>query len=119
MADLCTLEQVNDALRLDLEGTAPDFAADARTADIKLKIGQASDIVLDYVNREPVDPEPPWDATTAPGRVNAATIMLVGFLLDDSEQSLAYISGLSGSPSVDLNNPLVALLYRLRDPVMA
>lgn len=116
MSDLCTLEQVNLALKLDLAGAAPDFAADERTPDIALKIAQASDIVLDYLNPKP---EPDWDATTAPRRVNAATIIVVRCLLDDSADSLQILSGLSGAPSIDLANPVVAMLYRLRLLVLA
>ena len=112
---LVTLEQINGALRLDLEGAAPDFADDDRSADIKLKIVQAEDIVLDFIQPPP---DPAWDADTVPGRVSAAIIMGVGCLLDDTEEKMAMLSGLSGT-DVDPKNPIAALLWRLRDPSLA
>jgi hypothetical protein len=113
---LVTIAQVNAALRLDLQGTAPDFSADERTADILLKIDQAEDIVLDFIQPKP---DPAWDASTVPGRVTAAIILAVSCLLDDTEEKLAMLSGLSGMTGNDPRNPIAALLWRLRDPSMA
>ena len=53
-----------------------------------------------------------------PGRVSAAIIMGVGCLLDDTEEKMAMLSGLSGT-DVDPKNPIAALLWRLRDPTLA
>src|SRR5262245_52509650 len=85
MADLCTLEQVNLALRLDLEGTAPDFATDPRTPDIRLKIAQASDIVLDYINTEP-GPAPSPPPPPPPSPPPPATVGAVGLIADGAQQ---------------------------------
>lgn len=115
MVALVTVEQVNNALRLDLDlGDPPAGDGDAdRIADIESKIEQATDIVLDYLKMAPDDV---WTIETVPPRVSAAIIIVVRCLLDDSEDSLAMLSGLSGA---DLSNPIVALLYRLRDPAIA
>ncbi|MET3899677.1 hypothetical protein ABIB57_003639 [Devosia sp. UYZn731] len=110
-----TVAQVNGALRLDLVGDAP-FADDERTADITLKIAQAENIVLDFVQPKP---DPAWTADTVPGRVTAAVIMLVGYLLDDeSEAAQAALSGLAGG-TLNAKNPVAALLWRLRTPTLA
>jgi hypothetical protein len=113
---LVTLAQVNGALNLDLQGTAPDFAADERSPSILLKIKQAEDIVLDFIQPKP---DPAWTADDVPGRVSAAIIIAVNCLLDDTEERLAMLSGLSGSNPVDPRNPIAALLWRLRDPSLA
>lgn len=113
---LVTLEQVNGALNLDLQGNAPDFAGDERTASIALKIKQAEDIVLDFIQPKP---EPAWTAADVPGRVSAAIIIAVNCLLDDTDERLAMLSGLSGINPVDPKNPIAALLWRLRDPTLA
>lgn len=65
--------------------------------------------------------ELPWTPTTAPPRVNAATILTVRALLDDSEESTVWLAGLSGvgGAKPDVRNPIAALLWRLRQPVMA
>jgi len=115
MATLVSLAQVNSALRLDLDGAEPDFSTDERSPDVLLKIKQAEDICLDFIQPKP---DPAWTADEAPGRVTAAIIVAVGCLLDDSEDSLAMISGLSGV-NVDQRNPIAALLWRLRKPSMA
>lgn len=113
---LVTLKQVSDALRLDLQGTAPNYTADSRTGDILLKIAQAEDIVLDFIQPKP---DPAWTADTVPERVTAAIIIAVRCLLDDTEESLAMLSGLSGVSRDDKHNPIAALLWRLRDPSLA
>lgn len=116
MTALVTVAQVDAALRLNLEADLGDPSGDggddARLQDIELKILQASDIVLDYVTHPD---KGTWTAETAPGRVTAAVILVVKCLFDDAGEA-RLLAGLSGG---DLNNPLVALLYRLRDPVLA
>lgn len=112
---LLTVAQVNAALRLDLQGTAPGFAADERTPDVELKIKQAEDIVLDFVQPKP---DPVWVANDVPGRVTAAMIMIIQFLMDDTEEGREAIAGLSGTANPG-NNPIAALLWRLRDPTLA
>lgn len=113
---LVTLEQVNGALNLDLQGSAPDFADDDRSAAILLKIKQAEDIVLDFIQPKP---DPAWDASTVPGRVSAAIIIAVNCLLDDTDERLAMLSSLSGTNPVDAKNPIAALLWRLRKSSLA
>lgn len=113
---LVTLAQVNGALNLDLQGSAPDFGTDERSAAILLKIKQAEDIVLDFVQPKP---DPVWTAETVPGRVSAAIIIAVNCLLDDTDERLAMLSGLAGTSPVDPKNPIAALLWRLRDPTLA
>lgn len=103
---LVTLEQVKAALRIDY---------DDQDVDLTLKISQAEDIILDFIQPPP---DPAWDASTVPGRVSAAIIMGVGCLLDDTEEKMAMLSGLSGT-NVDPKNPIAALLWRLRDPSLA
>jgi len=112
---LVSLAQVNGALNLDLQGEAPDFTADERSAAILLKVKQAEDIVLDFIQPKP---DPAWTAESVPGRVSAAIIIAVNCLLDDTEERLAMLSGLSGA-NVDPKNPIAALLWRLRDPSLA
>lgn len=113
---LVSLKEVNDALRLDLQGTPPNYSTDERTPDITLKIKQAEDIVLDFIQPAP---EPPWTSATVPGRVSAAIIMAVRCLLDDTEESMAMLSGLSGITGEDKSNPISSVLWRLRRPSLA
>lgn len=113
---LVTLAQVNSALRLGLQGTPPSFTTDERTPDVLLKIDQAEDIVLDFIQPKP---DPAWDALTVPARVTAAIIVAVRCLIDESDENTAILSGLSGG-DVDLSkNTIAALLWRLRDPSLA
>ena len=112
---LVTLAQVNSALRLDMIG-GPTFDTDDRKADIELKITQAEDIVLDFIQPKP---DPVWTSETVPGRASAAIIMVVGYLLDDdSEAAQEALSGLAGG-NLDTKNPVAALLWRLRTPSLA
>jgi hypothetical protein len=102
---LVTVAQVNLALRLDL------VDGDERTPDIELKISQAEDAVIDYLKK----PDHGWDQTTVPGRVSAAILLLIQSLLDEANTG----GLLPGLGSGDPKNPVVALLYRLRDPAVA
>lgn len=102
---LVTLEQVNAALHLDL------IEGDERTPDVELKISQAEDAVIDYLKK----PDHGWTEENVPGRVSAAVMILVQSLLDDA----ATPELISGLGTGDPKNPVVALLYRLRDPSLA
>lgn len=115
---LVTLSEVNNALKLDLDIDAdPSENQDmGRIDDIEAKIAQAEDIVLDYI-KHPEGSED-WDEDTVPGRVKAAVILVVGALMGDDEKQTEMLSGLQGG-EVTLANPIVALLYRLRDPALA
>jgi hypothetical protein len=106
---IVTREQVQNALRMSADdGDIGD--------DLAAKISQAEDIVLDYL-KFPAEAAY-WDSETAPERVKSAIIMVVGCLLDEYENSNELLSGLQGGPQ-SLANPIVALLYRLRDPAIA
>lgn len=110
---LVTLAEVNDALHLDLDDASAD---DGRVSDVEAKIAQATDIVLDYL-KNPSGSEY-WDETTTPDRVKAATIMVIDCLIDGGPDSMAMLGGLQGVQA-GVANPIVALLYRLRDPALA
>lgn len=117
MTRLVTVEQVNNALHLDLDTDVGDASYGdgdtARLDDIELKIDQAQDAIADYL-KDGFDPY--WTSDTVPGRVSAAIILLVEALLDGGEHGSKMLSGLSGG---SLDNPVVALLYRTRDPSIA
>lgn len=102
---LVTIDQVNLALRLEL------VESDERIPDIELRISQAEDAVLDYLKK----PDADWDEETVPPRVSAAVLLVVQSLLDTSDTG----GLLPGLGSGDPKNPVVALLYRLRDPAVA
>lgn len=102
---LVTLSQVNLALRLDL------VDGDERTSDIELKISQAEDAVLDYLKK----PDHGWTSDNVPPRVSAAIMLVIQSLMDEANAG----SLLSGLGTGDPKNPVVALLYRLRDPAYA
>lgn len=116
MSALVTVEQVDNALRLNLAADLGDPSGDdadtSRLDDINLKITQATDIVLDYIG---ANADEYWDVDTVPGRVSAAIILVIGSLYDDSAKG-ELLKGLAGN---DLTNPVVGLLYRLRDPTLA
>lgn len=103
---LVEIDQVKEALRID------DDDADA---DIALKIAQAEDIVLDFVQPKP---DPAWDAASVPARVTAAIILVVGYLYDDSPEAQEALAGLAGAAN-GKPSAATALLWRLRDPTLA
>lgn len=118
---LVTIEEVNNALRLDLEadvggGSGGDGGDTSRLDDVVLKIAQAEAIVLGFIQPLPDDP---WTHDDVPMEVSAAIIIAVRCLLDDTEESLAMLSGLSGITGFDARNPIAALLWRRRDPSFA
>lgn len=120
---LVTVEEVNRALRLNLEadvgagaGSGSDEGDTTRLDDIELKIKQAEAIVLGFI--QPL-PEEAWTHDTVPGEVSAAIMIAIRCLLDDTEESLAMLSGLSGVTGFDARNPIAALLWRRRTPSMA
>lgn len=103
---LVTREQVMLGLRIEDEEDAPN---------VDLKIAQAQDIVLDYIQPKP---NPAWTAETVPPRVTAAIILIIGYLYDDSPEAQEAIAGLSGEIG-SKPSPLVGLLKRLRTPTLA
>lgn len=116
MTSLVTTSEANDHLRLDLttDGNSPPTFTDPRTAELEFKMDQATDAVLDYL-KVGQDSPPKWDEVTAPPRVKAAILLVLTSLYDDRAAG-EMLKGLSGG---DLANPVVALLYRLRDPALA
>lgn len=102
---LVILAQVNLALRLDL------VENDERIPDIELKIKQAEDAVVDYLKKA----DHGWTEATVPGRVSAAILLVIQSLLDEADTG----GLLAGLGTGDPKNPVVALLYRLRDPAIA
>ncbi|MDX0310556.1 phage gp6-like head-tail connector protein [Sinorhizobium meliloti] len=100
-----TLEQVNLALRLDL------VENDERIPDINLKIKQAEGAVIGYLKK----PDHGWTEATVPGEVSAAILIVIQSLLDEADTG----SMLVGLGTGDPKSPVVALLYRLRDPALA
>lgn len=102
MIEIVTIDEVDLALRLDLEEDDP------RVPDILDKIDQATDAVLRYLKVS--DPS----YYEAPPAVKAAIILVVGSLLDDSKADL-----ISGLGTGDPKNAVVALLYSLRSPTVA
>ncbi|MCW5722142.1 MAG: hypothetical protein KIS86_13460 [Devosia sp.] len=118
---LVTVEEINNALRLDLEadigdGSGGDGGDTSRLDDIEMKLRQAEAIVLGFI--QPL-PETSWTHETVPGEVSAAIIIAVRCLLDDTDESLAMLSGLSGVTGFDARNPIVGLLMRRRTPSLA
>lgn len=117
MVALVTVEQVDNALRLNLEADLGDPSGDdadtSRLDNVTMRIAQATDIVLDYLKIAEEDVT--WTTETVPGRVSAAIILVVESLFDDGAKG----EMLKGLANGDLANPVVALLYRSRDPTLA
>jgi hypothetical protein len=113
---IVSLSEVNNALRLDLVIDGPPSFDTSQIDDIEAKIAQAEDIVLDYLKNP--DDAVYWDTDTAPDRVKAATIIVVDCLLKGDEIGNRILAGLQGGTD-GLANPVVALLYRMRDPAIA
>lgn len=114
--ELVTLAQVNDALRLNLEGDLSEPSADdgddSRFADIQLKIKQATDIIMDYLDLSE-DSYSGWTPETVPGPVSASIILAVKSLYDDPGEAKRLADLDKGEGAI------ASLLRRLRDPAMA
>lgn len=110
-----TATQVNNALRLGLD---VDNITDPNVADLLLKISQAQAIALDYL-KVPDPIEKGWTDANHPLNIDSAIILIIRSLLDDTEESAAFLGGLQGKAEGDVRNPIVALLWRLRDPALA
>lgn len=99
MAALVSLHRAKEHLRV----TTTDS-----DADIHLKVEQASAIVLEYLKSRA---DAGWDDTTAPGPVQAATLLVIGHLYehrgDDMDRDGA------------LWQAVERLLMRSRDPALA
>lgn len=115
-ASLITVAQANAHLRLDLQsdGNSPPAFDDPRLPELQDKMEQATDTVLDYLKVDQASP-PKWDEDSVPPRVRAAILIVLKSLYDDRDAGEMLAALANG----DLRNPVVALLYRLRDPAMA
>lgn len=101
MVTLVSLERAKAHLHIDWVDQDEEVAA---------KVADASDTVVDYLKR----PDHGWDATTAPGQVQAAVLLVLGALWSQREGV--------GQNAEDLDpiSPAVAsLLRRMRDPALA
>lgn len=74
------------------------------------QIENASATVLEFLK---LVPSPEWDVDTVPEQVRQATILVLKAMYDGESDIL------SGLGTGDPANPIVALLYRLRDPAVA
>jgi hypothetical protein len=124
--DLVTLAQARRHLRLSEEiggGSPPSGSPpSAEDEDLQLKIDQATEIILDYIER-PADAVwtaeiASWDSATVPGSVQAAILLQVGQLWrfrgdDQSNEQLP------ASEHGYLALGVTALLHRFRDPALA
>lgn len=97
MVALVTIGDVRDRLRID--ASDDDF-------DVQAMTEQATDIVVDYLKK----PDHSWTSETAPPRIKAAILLVVGRLYMDREGQLE--GGI-------LSEAVKALVYRDRDPAIA
>lgn len=112
---LVTLQQARDHLRSDTE---------ADDNDLRLKVEAASDLVAGYLkaggmasftdSAGDVLEDSAGDAIGVPRRVQAATLLMVGYLYKDRDTNAdgAYEMGY-------LPKPVMAMLYPMRDPALA
>jgi hypothetical protein len=122
---LITYAQAQGHLRLSVASTSPPSAEEV---DLRLKIDQAEELVLDYVNQRRSDGDlwaatvDAWDVTSEayppPARVSAAVLVQLGELWRfrgddlDSEEPTRAVGGV-------LHPRAAAYLYRFRDPAIA
>lgn len=102
MADLVTLVEVKNGLRID---------TDDDDAFLNMLISAASERVTAYLDVRK-DEEVEGSPVTASARVKTATIMLVGYYYrsPDTDPSKEFDLGM-------LPKPISSMLYQLRDPV--
>lgn len=118
---LVTVEEVNNALRLDLGSeVGGDLSGDggedtSRLDDIELKIAQAEAIVLGFVQPAP---DPAWTHENVPKEVSAAIILVVGYLYDNTDAGREALAALSGE-NPNAYSPVKGLLWRRRTPSLA
>lgn len=82
---LVTLAQAKTHLYADWLTTSP---ADPRDAEVQAVVDRASDIVFTYL-KKPVTSPPYWDETSAPYRVQAMTLLMVGHLWEHRGDDMA------------------------------
>lgn len=101
MADLATLEQAKAHLGIPLALTDND-------TDVRLKLAQASETVLDYLKSRA---DPDWTSDTVPGPVQAATLLMLTHYYEHRGDDLR------ADEAVWL--AVQRLLMRFRDPALA
>lgn len=100
------IDQVKEALRIEDEDADSDLA---------LKIVQAEEIVMDFIQPKP---DTPWTEDTVPGEVSAAAILVVGYLRDNTDAGRDALAALSGE-APGAPSPVKGLLWRKRQPSIA
>lgn len=106
-----SIEEINAALRLDLEtdGGSPAAFTDARLPDVERTLADAEDIVRMYLKVEATD----WPPDEVPDRFKRAIILTFKALFDDEPD---WISGLHATPA---EGPIASLLRFDRVPTLA
>lgn len=99
---LVSLQFVKEALRIDHD--------DDDTA-LQAYVDASSSAVIRYLKSAA---DPTWTEETAPATVRIAITIAVQALYEPEQRDL-----LAGLGSGDPKNPLVALLYAMRDPALA
>lgn len=90
-----------DEARRHLQLTETDMADADRSADVASKAEQASEIVVDYIER----PEHGWADADAPFVVKAAVLLVLTALFEQRDEAIT--------------DPVRSLLRRYRDPALA
>jgi hypothetical protein len=85
-----------------------DITDDAHNELLQSKIEQASDIILDYLKAQA---NGEWTPQTAPGRVQAATLLMVAHLFEHRGDLM--------QPDEALWDAIGRILARSRDPALA
>lgn len=101
MVALVTIDRARS--HLHIEGFDEDEELEAKIAD-------ASAIVIDYMKR----PNHGWTEATAPGQVQAATLLVLGAIWSQREGV-----GQSAEDLDPISPAIVSLLRRMRDPALA
>lgn len=86
---------------------------DDHDAEIQSKLTMAEGIIVDYLKAQA---DPSWDETTTPVPVQAAVLIMLGFLYEHRGEDLE-----AGAGDFDEGawNAVGRLLMRLRDPALA
>lgn len=117
MPQFVTLEQANEHLRAGLDAAISESPiTDPFAIDMENKVEEAEAHVLNFLKIALGDlDDSPAPLTGYEVNVRSAVLLVLSSLYDDREKA-EMLSGLgTGNPS----NPVVALLYRLRDPAIA
>lgn len=102
MVKLVTLEAVKRRQRIFHDDDDPD---------LETMIEQASDIILNYINKS----DPAWNDQTAPPLIQAAVLLQVGFMWANRGDADPLFAPADGY----LDRRITSILYRYRKPVLA